>query len=65
MCNFTKNYYIYTSCVGPGVHFFCTSIEGSRKGSCSQGPLSTAQRIWTNATITVGAKQPKLAAGDR
>ncbi|KAI1814751.1 hypothetical protein GGS20DRAFT_585239 [Poronia punctata] len=30
MCDFTKNYYIYTSCLDPGTHFFRTSIDGSR-----------------------------------
>jgi len=38
MCDFTKNYYIYTSCVDPGVHFFRTSVDGSRKRSCPKGP---------------------------
>jgi hypothetical protein len=38
MCDFTKNYYIYTSCVDPGAHFFRTSVDGSRKRSCPNGP---------------------------
>ncbi|KAK4211079.1 hypothetical protein QBC37DRAFT_442346 [Rhypophila decipiens] len=38
MCDFTKNYYIYTACVDPGVHFFGTSVDGSHKRSCSKGP---------------------------
>ncbi|KAK1765367.1 hypothetical protein QBC33DRAFT_177456 [Phialemonium atrogriseum] len=38
MCDFTKNYYIYTSCVDPGAHFFRTSVDGSRKHKCSKGP---------------------------
>jgi len=38
MCNFTKNYYIYTACSDPGVHFFRTSVDGSRKRSCPRGP---------------------------
>ncbi|SPN97158.1 uncharacterized protein DNG_00674 [Cephalotrichum gorgonifer] len=25
MCDFTKNFYIYTSCIDPGTHFFGTS----------------------------------------
>lgn len=38
MCDFTKNYYIYTSCVDPGAHFFRTSVDGSRKRSCPKSP---------------------------
>lgn len=38
MCDFTKNYYIYTSCIDPGTHFFRTSVDGSRKHSCPKGP---------------------------
>ncbi|KAI0404491.1 hypothetical protein F4802DRAFT_231055 [Xylaria palmicola] len=38
MCDFTKNYYIYTSCLDPGTHFFRTSMDGSRKTACPRGP---------------------------
>lgn len=38
MCDFTKNYYIYTSCIDPGAHFFRTEFDGSRKRACSMGP---------------------------
>ncbi len=38
MCDFIKNYYIYTSCIDPGAHFFGTEVEGNRKRSCSRGP---------------------------
>lgn len=38
MCDFTKNYYIYTSCTDPGAHFCSTSTDGSRKRSCPMGP---------------------------
>ncbi|KAH7191414.1 hypothetical protein BKA60DRAFT_471527 [Fusarium oxysporum] len=38
MCNFVKNYYIYSSCVDPGTHFCRISIDGNRKDSCSKGP---------------------------
>ncbi len=38
MCDFTKNYYIYTSCVDPGAHYFGTSVDGNRHQSCSKGP---------------------------
>ncbi|XWW97185.1 hypothetical protein V2A60_005166 [Cordyceps javanica] len=34
MCDFTKNYYIYMSCVDPGLHFCSTSTDGSRQHSC-------------------------------
>ncbi|KAL2153867.1 hypothetical protein VTH82DRAFT_2543 [Thermothelomyces myriococcoides] len=38
MCDFTKNYYIYTSCADPGAHFFRTSLDGNRAHSCPKGP---------------------------
>ncbi|KAI0450125.1 hypothetical protein F5B21DRAFT_445872 [Xylaria acuta] len=38
MCEYTKNYYIYTTCLDPGTHFFRTSIDGSRKTACPRGP---------------------------
>ncbi|RSM11378.1 hypothetical protein CDV31_006816 [Fusarium ambrosium] len=38
MCDFTKNYYIYTSCTDPGTHFCKTSTDGSRKHACPKGP---------------------------
>jgi hypothetical protein len=38
MCDFTKNYYIWTTCVDPGMHFFRTSLDGSKKNSCPNGP---------------------------
>ncbi|ERS96114.1 hypothetical protein HMPREF1624_07650 [Sporothrix schenckii ATCC 58251] len=43
MCDFTKNYYIYTSCVDPGAHYFGTSVDGSRKHACSKGPHERKQ----------------------
>lgn len=38
MCDFTKNYYIYSSCMDPGAHFFRTSVDGNRKLACPKGP---------------------------
>ncbi|KAL2113358.1 hypothetical protein VUR80DRAFT_4195 [Thermomyces stellatus] len=38
MCDFTKNFYIYTSCIDPGAHFFGTSVDGNHKNSCPDGP---------------------------
>ncbi|PBP28357.1 hypothetical protein BUE80_DR000741 [Diplocarpon rosae] len=38
MCEYTKNYYIYTSCVDPGAHFFSTSMDGKKERRCSRGP---------------------------
>jgi hypothetical protein len=38
MCDFTKNYYIYMSCIDPGLHFCSTSTDGSRQRSCPMGP---------------------------
>lgn len=38
MCEYTKNYYIYTSCVDPGAHFFGTSVDGKREYKCERGP---------------------------
>lgn len=38
MCDFTKNYYIYTSCADPGAHFFQTSVDGNRRHRCHRSP---------------------------
>ncbi|KAJ8070295.1 hypothetical protein OCU04_000677 [Sclerotinia nivalis] len=38
MCEYTRNYYIYTSCVDPGAHYFSTSIDGSKDRQCAKGP---------------------------
>ncbi|KAK4240329.1 hypothetical protein C8A03DRAFT_13323 [Achaetomium macrosporum] len=38
MCDWTKNYYIYTTCSDPGLHFFRTSVDGSPKHSCRDTP---------------------------
>ncbi|KAH6675580.1 hypothetical protein BGZ60DRAFT_371866 [Tricladium varicosporioides] len=38
MCEYTKNYYIYTSCQDPGAHFFGTSVDGKREHRCPRGP---------------------------
>lgn len=38
MCDFTKNFYIYTSCIDPGAHFFSTSVDGNHKNACPNGP---------------------------
>lgn len=38
MCDFVKNFYIYSSCTDPGTHFFKTSVDGSRENACPQAP---------------------------
>lgn len=38
MCEYTRNYYIYTSCIDPGAHYFSTSIDGSKERQCAKGP---------------------------
>lgn len=38
MCSFTQNYYIYETCIDPGMHFCSTSTDGSRERSCKNGP---------------------------
>lgn len=38
MCNVTRNYYIYSSCRDPGVHYFQTEMDGDKTQACSQGP---------------------------
>ncbi|EKD11875.1 hypothetical protein MBM_09954 [Drepanopeziza brunnea f. sp. 'multigermtubi' MB_m1] len=38
MCEYTKNYYIYTSCVDPGAHFFSCTTDGKKDRSCTRGP---------------------------
>jgi hypothetical protein len=38
MCLFARNYYIYSACMDPGLHFFKTSTDGTRKNCCPKGP---------------------------
>lgn len=38
MCLYTRNYYIYTACQDPGLHFYETFTEGKPQESCPQGP---------------------------
>ncbi|KAE8359531.1 hypothetical protein BDV27DRAFT_149512 [Aspergillus caelatus] len=38
MCNYFKNYYIYSTCREPNVHFIRTSIDGSKENRCNDGP---------------------------
>ncbi|KAK0753797.1 hypothetical protein B0T18DRAFT_315506 [Schizothecium vesticola] len=38
MCDVVQNFWIYTSCADPGVHFVGTAVDGSWKQSCSRGP---------------------------
>jgi hypothetical protein len=38
MCDYTKNYYIYASCIDPGAHFFGTSLDGKKEDRCSKSP---------------------------
>ncbi|KAG6362418.1 hypothetical protein INS49_010648 [Diaporthe citri] len=45
MCDFTKNYYIYSSCLDPGAHFFRTSVDGNRKLACPKGPHESTEYL--------------------
>ena len=38
MCDYYKNYYIYSTCADPGIHFIRISIDGSRDFRCATGP---------------------------
>ncbi|KIN04079.1 hypothetical protein OIDMADRAFT_18174 [Oidiodendron maius Zn] len=38
MCDYTKNYYIYATCIDPGAHFFGTSVDGKKEHRCSKSP---------------------------
>ncbi|KAH8815026.1 hypothetical protein F5884DRAFT_666097 [Xylogone sp. PMI_703] len=38
MCEYTKNYYIYTTCLDPGAHYFSTSFDGDKSHSCDKSP---------------------------
>ncbi|KAH7109005.1 hypothetical protein EDB81DRAFT_704843 [Dactylonectria macrodidyma] len=54
MCGFTKNYYIYMSCVDPGTHFCKTSTDGNRKQSCPEGPHERYIVIPENCPLCCG-----------
>ncbi|KAL8656149.1 MAG: hypothetical protein Q9210_000434 [Variospora velana] len=38
MCNYWKNYYVYSMCNDHGLHFFKTSIDGIRDTACRTAP---------------------------
>lgn len=38
MCNYFKNYYVYSTCLNPIAHLIRTSMDGSKDQSCSEGP---------------------------
>ena len=38
MCEFYRNYYVYSSCADPGVHYFRTSIDGVGNVKCGKAP---------------------------
>lgn len=38
MCNYFKNYYIYSSCSQPDSHILRTSLDGNKESRCSQSP---------------------------
>lgn len=38
MCNYFKNYYIYSSCSQPDSHILRTSLDGSKESRCSDSP---------------------------
>lgn len=38
MCDFYKNYYIWSSCASPAIHFFKISTDGNSSTKCPKGP---------------------------
>jgi len=38
MCKYTKNYYVYTSCLDPGAHYFAISYDGTADERCPRAP---------------------------
>lgn len=38
MCDYFRNYYIYSTCQHPAAHFLRTSLDGSKDTRCSEGP---------------------------
>lgn len=38
MCEWYRNFYVYTTCHDPGLHFYATSVDGSREYGCIYGP---------------------------
>jgi hypothetical protein len=44
MCEYTKDYFVYTSCVDPGAHFFGSSVDKEREHQCPQCPIGPHER---------------------
>ena len=38
MCSYFKNYYVYSSCTQPNVHFIRTDMDGQNEYHCAEGP---------------------------
>ena len=38
MCNYYKNYYVYSTCTDPGAHFFQIRTDGQPDPRCPKGP---------------------------
>lgn len=38
MCNYFKNYYIYSTCQNPAAHFLRTTLDGNKDARCSDSP---------------------------
>lgn len=38
MCEYTRNYYVYSNCTDPAMHFTRTSTEGNAKKKCAKAP---------------------------
>jgi hypothetical protein len=38
MCDWIMNYYVYTACHDPAIHFFRALVDGSPKRSCRSIP---------------------------
>lgn len=38
MCNYFKNYYIYSTCQNPAAHFLRTSLDGNKDTRCAESP---------------------------
>lgn len=38
MCSYFKNFYVYSSCTQPNVHFIRTDMDGQNEYHCAEGP---------------------------
>ncbi|VUC19888.1 unnamed protein product [Clonostachys rosea] len=67
MCNVVANYYIYTACRDPGVHFYASDTDGEIHLVCATGPheryLPALRRSLTSAEFGKYARENATKKG--